>query len=150
MVEIVPFKRGHIAPLDVSRNDAGAFRKVAGRNDYLDRLEASTAAFSGFCNGEYLGSAGLCVLWPGVAEGWMILSPAVDRHRKSFHSCVSRKFLTLVKELGLHRVQATVLRGDYRAAEWIRRLGFEYEGDMPGYGPDMSTYMRYGRVRCPF
>jgi Acetyltransferases, including N-acetylases of ribosomal proteins len=107
------------------------------------------AAYCGWLGGDILACAGVTLLWRGVGAAWCITSPLVARHPLSFHRAVRRMLDLLEASLGLHRVQVEVQGDHFVSQRWVERLGFEFEGFMPGYGPDGSRYVRFGRVRQP-
>ena len=149
---MIEFKRFLPEHLDgaAPRNDVGASAILASSQEYLDALAACIPAVSAFKDNTFLGCAGIGVLWPGVAEAWMLLTPTIDKlttHERGIVGLrIARSIRLAVKEYRLHRLQTTVLRGDDRARGFIKWLGFEYEGDMVCYGPDGSTYMRYSKL----
>jgi hypothetical protein len=132
------------------RNDVGASAILASSQEYLDNLAGCSVAISAFKDEVFLGCAGIGLLWPGVAEAWMLLTPEIDgltTHERGIVGLrIARGIRRTVKEYRLHRLQTAVLRGDDRARGFIKWLGFEYEGDMVCYGPDGSTYMRYSKL----
>ena len=114
---------------------------------YGKRLEIAGPSFSAFDADEQLvGCGGIGIYWSGVGEAWLILSCLVRDHSLSLHRICSRWLVSIVKTEHLHRVQAVVPVGHKRARQWILRLGFQYEGLMPEYGPDHAWFERYGRI----
>jgi len=97
--------------------------------------------------GEILGIGGVHMFWPGVGEGWVILTKVVFRYPLTFHKTVLGLLGRIEAEYGFSRIQAACLCGWNRAEKWLQKLGFEYEGIMAKYGPDGSDYYRYARIR---
>ena len=115
---------------------------------YGQKLEQAGPCFSVFApDGQLLGCGGVGMYWSGVGEAWLLLSARVSNYPVSLHRICSRALSRIIDDEKLHRVQAVVPQGHERARRWIERLGFCYEGLMPGYGPDQSWFERYGRVK---
>lgn len=147
MIRLEPFKREHVAMLVDPKNEPGLAKTIKDRPEYWDAMEKYGIAFSAFNGDSFLGCAGIAVVWPGVAEGWVWALPTVDEVPLQLHYLVRRAIRFLEKEHNLKRLSVEVRRGNDRAARWVRALGFVYEGDMKKRGPDGETHMLYARVK---
>ena len=145
-VRIVPFEPWHLGLVDAAVFD----RSVANLID-LRALASAThyndPAFSVIHEGCVVGAVGILVLWPRVAEGWLFASDELRRHPVFLHKYVKRGIVMLEQSFGLHRIQISVHAGYVTAQRWAERLGFAFEGEMKGYGPNGDTYLRYARVK---
>jgi hypothetical protein len=77
-----------------------------------------------------------------VGQCWAVLAERASRHMQWLHYATKR-FITMDK---WRRLEASVEK-DFRAGcRWVELLGFEYEGEMRGYGSNGETHLRYARV----
>ena len=81
---------------------------------------------------------------PGFSMGivWAVISDSAAAHMLALHRGTLRFFETQ----RLRRLEATIEKGFKPGCRWAELLGFKYEGEMPGYGIDGQTHLRYGRV----
>lgn len=73
---------------------------------------------------------------------WALLAEDAGHHMIALHRATKRF-------LGIHpprRIEASVEKGFNAGCRWIELLGFRFEGEMPGYGRDGETHLRYGLV----
>lgn len=145
-----PALRG-FRPDDLARLDARAEdrREMELLGDAATRAEAYAAAgpaFTATLDGEILFCAGAVELWPGVAEAWAVTAAAVDRRPVALHRAVLGLLSEHQPRWRCRRLQASVRRDHARAARWLHRLGFVYEGRMAGYGADGSDHLRFARL----
>lgn len=145
-LEIVPFEPQHLEQLQFRDFEA---RELALLGDWRPRAEfyrRAGPAWTGFYNGQIIGCCGLLLLWPGVAEAWLVTGELCNQYRLSFHRAVKRGLAQVCRDLGLWRLQAAVHKEHYVSRLWVERLGFAFEGFMPRYGPDGADYVRFGRL----
>jgi hypothetical protein len=84
--------------------------------------------------------------WQGVAEIVAYTTTAVDDYRAGFYRTCLRGIGHLRTVMGLHKVEAMVW-GDYQASiNWLRHLGFEFEGRLRRHGPDGTDATLMGRI----
>lgn len=84
--------------------------------------------------------------WPGVGELWCWTGENARLWAVPFARHARSEVETLFNKAGgFHRLQAHVREDDPRAAAFARFLGLSLEGRCPGYGPDQSTHLLYGR-----
>lgn len=146
-LRLTEFKAEHATMMTFSRPEMLAVLGVGDLEAYGLRLASWGPGYSLFApDGVIIGSAGIGICWPGVGEGWALMSDAADRFMFSIHAIVRRIMLRLVQDLGLFRLQIAVPKDSMRAIAWAHRLGFGWEGEMLKYGPDGSTYHRFARI----
>ena len=93
-------------------------------------------------------AAGLWLLWPGVAEAWVLFTPAVRELTRQVVKVIRKGLEDLTIGLKLHRIQAEVRAEFVPGQKLMRVLGFNQEGPpMRKYGPDGADYLRYVRIR---
>ena len=98
-------------------------------------------------DGRIVAVAGIGDLWKGVGTVWTLLSEESRERGVVLTRGVLRFIDMLHEERGYWRLQATVEHGDEAAQHWILQLGFQYEGTMVAYSPDLKTHDLYARVR---
>lgn len=145
-MRLVPFEAAHgEALLDGKLND-DRNRPAAAFGDFVPTLVHEGMAFSAIDNGYLVGAAGICPLWPGVGEAWLLGADRLTKHSISAAKAARTGLLDVAKAHGFWRVQAA-MRSDWpELKRWARFLGMQHEGTMRAYGADRLDYERYARV----
>ena len=107
-------------------------------------LSDNDPGFACLIDGQVVVMAGITVLWPGVAQGYMVISPLIDPH--TYHQAIRQGIEAVRVQQGLWRFQVDINIGDPVEREWACLLGFHAEGVMEKYDPDGSDCIRYARV----
>lgn len=144
--EIIPFEVEHLEAIQPRSFEGSELGSLEDWRERAKLYKRAGPAFTGVIDGQIMGSCGLIILWPGVAEGWMVSTNLVAKLPLTFHRAVTRGMDRLIKENGLRRIQVAIHADHKKSRNWITRLGFFYEGQMVSYGPDGSDYHRYGRT----
>lgn len=144
MDQITPFAVEDLHGIS-PRQDALINHALLDDLQYLKRLALSGPAFTWRRDGHVMGCAGIGILWKGVGEGWMILDKEAGKYPFTMHKLIIRGVEMVENDFGFHRISVSVRSGDIRSVKWIVRVGFRFEGHMPGYGPDGTDFVRYGR-----
>lgn len=98
-------------------------------------------------NGETpVACAGIIVLWTGVAEAWALTSPLVSQFPIGFHRAAKQVLSGAMYEYKLHRLQVSIPSTHSVSCNWIRSLGFQFEGRMEKYGPAKDDWLRFVRL----
>ena len=116
--------------------------------DYAERLKvfgAQPYCYTALYDGEMACCWGFSELWNGVAEGWLLTTPIVERNPISLTRGAIRVFNHVASEMKLHRLQLVVDERNELAIHWASALKFKQEGRLVGYGPDGSTHVMYAR-----
>jgi len=136
-MRITPFEPRHAALLALRPMDARVLAgmglapvpsdlEALGRS-LVDRGPAFTAWAGPDAAARPLACAGLAELWSGAAEAWALTSPLVETHALGFHRAATRMLPAMASQLGLVRIQATVLADHGQGRRWLERLGFVRE-----------------------
>ena len=132
--------------LSVDKNDKTINDIVAQFEGEAMELEQTGLAYTCIINDEPIASAGMKIIWNGVAEGWVLASSKVWNHPLVIARAIKKNFARLAKENEIHRVQ-TAVRADFtmglKFAKW---LGLEEEGLMKKFGFDGSDQYMYARL----
>lgn len=144
-IQVVLFEVEHVKSFSELNHDRISLVFLQNDDEFLRQLAARGPAFTGMVDGVPVGCCGINLFWPGVGEAWMMLSPGVLEHKKELHWLIKTNIARVQKQLGLHRLQATVKADFDRGLRWMRALGFEIEGVLRGYGMDGSDYVMFAR-----
>lgn len=85
----------------------------------------------------------ICGGWPGIADVWLIPSPLINQWPLGAVKVTKAYLDGAIKDLRLHRVQATIEEKDVK---WIEVLGFEREGKLRKFGPNKEDKYIYARI----
>lgn len=117
---------------------------VEGRSNLVEH--PNVEAFTLEEDGEIFAVGGAHIMWSGVAEAWVLISPNGKKHGTLFARYAKRRFEGILKENNIKRMQATIHSTDAEAMRFAEWLGFEEEGLMRSYGPEGDDYIRVARV----
>jgi hypothetical protein len=141
---VLRFKRHHAVVMRHDRFQQSIITRIP---DYLDHLEAQSAAGVGFTvleNGRVMAIFGVTPVIPLVYEAWMLRDHAIAE-RGRVTAVVSRRFFeVLPTATALRRCQITVECSNTAALRYAKWLGFETEGVMRAFGKTDSYMM--GRI----
>ncbi len=147
MIRPLPFKPAHLGRIRPGRFETlaieGTDPRLIGAGIPIPGPAMSLADEAG----AILGAAGIVPLWNGVGNAWVYASDALRARPFGLHRCIARGLALAIEHFGFHRVQLSVHREFARSQRWVERLGFRFEGEMRGYGPNGDTYWRYAKVR---
>ena len=103
-------------------------------------------AYTLFLNNKPVVAGGICILWNGVAEGWVIANKNIFEIKFLAAKEIKIRTDELCKKNNIKRLQTSV-KADFKAgvrfASW---LGLEAEGLQKKYGPDGTDYLRMARI----
>ena len=145
-LSIIPFRAEHLGLLQARKFEAHEMELLGDPANRVREYLRGGAAYTGIVKGQVMGCAGIFPLWRGVAEVWMITTDLVSRYPKAFHQAIANGLEIAGHSMGLWRIQTAVHQNHLVSQKWLRRLGFNREGNMPGYGPDGATYIRMARL----
>ena len=91
-------------------------------------------------------SGGVCPLWSGVAEGWVISSKRIYKNRIKSARLIRKRADILCSANKIWRLQTSVKANFTMGIRFAEFLGFKNEGLMRGYGPDKSDYLRMAKT----
>lgn len=143
MIVIRPF-----VPGDMDRIEARDYEKELMRlaGNYGETFAFRGPAFTMEHDGTPVMAAGVCILWEGVGEAWMHLSPWFYRHVKSAYAAVYEVLCQIIVHKSLRRVQAPICASMPANIRFVEHLGFAPEGLMHRWGPDGKDYWLYSIV----
>ncbi len=145
-ITIVPFHWGHPYAADLRDFDKLAFETLPNYRDMLQAFQAEGDAVTALWRGKIIASLGANIMWPGVAEAWLITTTHFDSLAISVTRAANRYFNQLAIEKKLTRLQITVNVDNHLAIRWADALKFTAEGVMRNYGPNGADHVMYSRI----
>ena len=146
LLQIVPYISTHGKIILANQMNHVLMDKDAQYEGDAKKLEENHLSYTCIINDEPIASAGMKIMWDGVAEGWVLATSKVWNHPIVIARAIKKNFARLAKENNIKRVQ-TAIRADFKIglkfASW---LGLEEEGLMKKYGFDGSDHYRYARI----
>lgn len=137
---IAPFKKEHFCQIK-PREPNLSMSKGLGDISRFAELYEHNPAISIFHGAEIVGSFGVVVLWPGVAEAWVYVGNEVENHKIEFHRIVKCLLNDVINNLKLRRVQAAIDANYEIGLAWAKRLGFSEEGKLHMFGVNGEDYI---------
>ena len=132
--QVKAFKLSHLTGLP------GAYGWL--RPDIHQAYENSPS-WSAFCDYRFIGALGIMIPYKGFGEAWCMVSlPAVQapRHTLWFYRTVKERILGTARDLGLHRLQATVDTTNPLHLRFVEALGFAPEATLRMAGPQRQDF----------
>jgi hypothetical protein len=141
----IPMVPAHLHHMSMKPDQLPSARAVS--MDYMLEMQARLGlAVTALVYGKPVAMFGCIMLWTGVGEMWSIISDDARRYPKQL-TIVAKEFSDIVTQsLSLHRLQITVRSDEPRALRWAEYLGFEVEGLMRKYSPDVEDTYILARV----
>lgn len=143
---VVPFHWAHPYAADLREHDKKVFQYVPNYQDMLKAFQAEGDAITAMWKGRIVCCAGCNVLWPGVAEAWMITSVELPNISLTVTRAAIRYFDKFSTKHKLKRLQITVDVENELAMRWAKVLKFQPEGLLHKYGPGGFDYMMFSRI----
>lgn len=144
-ITIVPFHWGHPYTANLREFDLAYFTDLPNYRDVLKAYQASGTAYTAMVGGKVACCFGYQILWPGVAEAWMLTSDQINTRAVSLTRSAGRYFDHIATKEGLKRLQITVNVRHRLAVRWAIALQFTQEGRLRRYGPDGSDHIMFAR-----
>jgi hypothetical protein len=145
-LNIVPYISKHGKIILASQMNHVLMDKDAEFDGDAMELEQKGLAYTCMINNKPIVSAGMKIIWNGVAEGWVLATSKVWNHPLIIARAIKKNFARLAKENKIKRVQ-TAVRADFKTGlKFAKWLGLENEGLMKHYGFDGSDHYRYARI----
>lgn len=103
-------------------------------------------AFTFMVNGRIGAVFGFVLPWPGLAEAWMIATPAIKPIAVPFTYCSRRFCDSAAIALGLRRIQIHVQTTNETYGDWARAVKFRFEGVCEAYLADGSDVFLMAKI----
>ncbi len=146
LLNIVPYISKHGKIILASQMNHVLMDKDAQYDGDAMQLEQNGLAYTCIINNEPIASAGMKIIWDGVAEGWVLATSKVWNHPLVVARAIKKNFARLAKENNIKRVQTAVREDFTKGIRFAKWLGLENEGLMKYYGFNGSHQYRYARI----
>lgn len=94
-------------------------------------------------DGKILGCGGIKKLWNGVGEAWALFSDEIESYGRDCYEYVATYGSSLIREMHLHRIQATINANNDLSIKFAEGIGLTRECLMKGYGWNGDDYYLY-------
>lgn len=142
MLEFMPCQAAHvqyIKPLSVQMEEYKALLTPLGA-EAISKSMGLTAWHGTRC----VGMAGVCQIWPGRADAWILLSEGVGE----FIGPIVRKARYVLDTYPSRRIEIAIKASNVEGHRIAALLGFgKPEGFLRAYHPDGSDMVMYARIR---
>ncbi len=120
-------------------------------NDNLQELAEETEkdglSITAIIDDDVVGCGGVRVLWEGVGEVWMMLSPKVNSYPVKAWEVIKEGFEKIIAENDFVRLQGWCRVGFVKAHTVFKHLNFVPEGIARKYTPDGVDCILYSLIR---
>ena len=121
--------------------------------ELAQRREDNGQCITGIVDGKIIACGGVDLMWEGVGEVWMFVSPVIDSMSLKFkaraYKIIRDGLEEIIENNNLVRCQAWG-RVDFPQSHTIlKHLGFKAEGLAECYTPDLCDAILYSRIRRP-
>ena len=143
-INLEPLTAEHLIEL----HNAGSVDRHLGADQVVDNWQTyrNGPAFVGRDKFSIIAAAGVINMWPGVGEGWAILTP------RAKGMAVLRAFRETFKLIQIAhnylRIQASVQADFVDGIRFARWMGFKSEGIMKSYDAEKRDFVRMSKVGC--
>lgn len=145
-LDVVPFSVEHLDLVDIRKIELDNIFSLPGAKErYAMFAQVSAQAFTFIVDDVILFCAGIIMLWPGVADIWMIPSEHTKKHEFLFYRTVRGYLSVLPETFKLHRLQTTSYDDTFHE-KWMTKLRFKKEGVMHKYLHNKNNMVVYART----
>ena len=114
--------------------------------DFAKQREDSGMCVTGWIDGKPECVAGIDIMWEGVGDVWLMITPFIDNHVKESYKCIRKGLKKLIKDHKIRRLQSYG-RVDFAQCHTLfKHLGFEVEGLARQYTIDGIDCIMYAKV----
>lgn len=109
--------------------------------------EDSGMCVTGWIDGKPECVAGIDMMWEGVGDVWLMITPFIDNHVKESYKCIRKGLKKLIEDNKIRRLQSYG-RVDFAQCHTLfKHLGFEVEGLARQYTQDGVDAIMYSLIR---
>lgn len=146
-IEIIGFKWHHPRGMHLRDFELEMYELVPDFEQQLRYYELEKHSYTALHRGNIIACFGSHVIWPGVAESWMMGSKQLNNIPISLTRTALRYMDAIMRDEILNRMQITCNTQDELAVRWAIALKFEQEGLLRNYGPSGTDYIMFSRIR---
>ena len=116
-------------------------------SDLAQQTEEDGLSMTGIVNDIIVGCGGIRMLWTGVGEVFLLLSPKTALYPIKTYECIKNGFEKLIAENDFVRLQGWCRVGFVKAHTLFRHLNFVPEGIARKYTPDGCDCLLYSLIK---
>ena len=134
-ITIIPYEVEHFEHLLVRPHEVGIKEAIKLSDTQWARAikKEAVEAYTAYYNDKIIVIGGMNLLWEHVGEVWAVGSPQIPNQKFTYYKNM-KFFLNYFRNTyKLKRVQAQVIADYTMLHEFVKRLGFKYEGTMHNY-----------------
>ena len=144
--ELKPFKQEHADQIISFGMNHKLMEIDASFKDNRICLADRGDAYTLFLNKKPVVAGGICLLWQGVCEGWVIANQNIYDIKFLAPKLIKTHTVKLCEKNKIKRLQTSVKADFIQGVRFANFLELETEGLMKNYGPDGSDYYRMARI----
>ena len=146
-IKVIPFKMEHLERIELRKEELDGMLGLENGKEYLELMvDHCTETGTLLYRKGVVCCAGFTIVWPGVAECWIIPSPHIHSCKKSFSEFFRDYVNKIFSKHNLHRLQTSASE-DRLHDRWLTWLGFQKEGTMRQYTHSKKNRCIYARIR---
>lgn len=144
-LHIMPFKKNHALTLTSGLMNDPLLAVDEKWKAKFENLEEPGMSFTAADGDELIVAGGVCHLWDGVYEGWVIACDKVWNYRVGAARAIKKNLDQMIEKNSITRVQTAVKKDFLLGQRFASWLGFENEGIMKKYVLNQD-HIRFARV----
>jgi len=144
-LSIIPFKKEHGLIMSNGIMNDPHVQLDKELEKHMDTLEQPNQSFTAIYDGECIISGGICEIWEGVYEGWVMASNKVWDHPIGAARAVKNGLEQLIEKNKVVRLQTAVKKDFELGHKFAKWLGLQEEGVMRKYVKNQD-HVRYARI----
>lgn len=125
-------------------------REISATQISMDGFVDQVMALSGFAfvagRDVPIAVIGAAPLWPGVWSAFCFGTADFEKCGGTLTKFYMRYMVPTLRQAGAHRIECASIADHETAHQWLRVLGFSYEGVMRGYGKGGEDFYRFAQV----
>ena len=143
MIDLIPYDAAHMDLFEQSDDDIERYGEI-NKEMSLPMAEHGTC-FTAIKDGRILCVGGVLQVSKHTGHCWTMVSVHAKDHGKAVLHCVKTQLETMMRSMGLHRVETSNLFNATDHHKWCRALGFKEEGVMMYYDDKGRHYKRFAK-----
>lgn len=144
--KIVPFNIVHYFLVNMNDIQRQTHDAHPNYKDLLETMASLGPSFTCLYEGHPIFMCGICHINPGVGEGWMIPDRTLPVHGRAFARRARKYYDQIGPQLGLRRLQFTVVARDVASKRFAQWLRFEVEGVLRSFAPNGENVLMMSRL----
>lgn len=147
-VEVVQYEPEHAYDiLSHMREEEVNLSKHIDWDKWVNAWKQNGPAYTLIINGKIVACAGVVLMEWKKGQAWVLLSSLFYQYKKTTYKLIKRFLELIIKTKDLKRVEAFVRPDFEEAINFIKHLGFNFQGLQECYGPNGEDYLMFARIK---